>query len=262
MTRLQACACAVLGVLAAAAAPAAVSGMNLVAGPMVEISKSCPALRYVGREASFELTVTNRGDAPAFDVTVTDTIPDGLDFRSADNGGARQGNNIVWRVGTLEPGQSKTMAANFACNRIGKFKNGARVSYCAEARDECEIEVKGIPAILLECVDDPDPIEVGSNLTYTITVTNQGSATDTNIRLTCTLPAEEEFVTSDGPTKGAVSGKTVTFEPLPSLAPKAKATYRLTVKGTADKNVRFKVEMQSDQIDSPVMETESTTIYE
>ena len=32
--------------------------------------------------------------------------------------------------------------------------------------DVCDLEVKGIPAILLECVDDPDPIEINGTLTY------------------------------------------------------------------------------------------------
>ena len=76
------------------------------------------------------------------------------------------------------------------------------------------------------------------------------------------LPAEEEYVSSAGPTDGKADGKVVTFAPLPTLAPKATATYKLVVKGTGEGDVRFKVEMKSDQIDSPVMETESTHIYQ
>jgi len=216
----------------------------------------------VGRNATFEIDVTNSGDGAALDVVVTDVIPAGIDFLNADNGATRQGDKIVWRIGTLQAGESRTLKSNFLCNRIGRYTNRASVTYCAAAADECELEVKGIPAILLECVDDPDPIEVGGSVTYTITVTNQGSATGTNIGITCTLPPEQELVDSKGPTNATSQGKIVTFAPLPTLAPKAKATFRVTVKGVSVGDTRFQVSLKSDQMDTPAMETESTHIYE
>ncbi len=229
--------------------------------PAVSITKECPSLRYVGRNAEFTITVSNTGTGDAQNVVVTDMIPAGISYISSDNGGSRQGNNIVWRIGTLPAGKSAVLTSKFACNTIGDFSNTAKVTYCAEDEATCDISVKGIPAILIECVDNPDPIEVGKNVTYTITVTNQGTAVGTNIKLDCTLPAQEEFVSADGPTRGTGSGKSVTFEPLPSLAPKATATFRVTVKGTDVGDVRFRVEMTSDQLTSKVMETESTNIY-
>ena len=229
--------------------------------PSVSITKECPSIRYVGRNAEFKITVSNTGSGDAQNVVVTDRIPAGINFLSADNGGSRQGNNLVWRIGTLPAGKSVVLMSKFACNTIGDFTNTATVQYCASDEASCNLQVKGIPAILIECVDNPDPIEVGSNVTYTITVTNQGTAVGTNIRLACTLPPQEEFVSADGPTRGNGSGKSVTFDPLPSLAPKATATFRVVVKGASVGDVRFRVEMNSDQLTSPVMETESTNIY-
>lgn len=232
------------------------------AGPNVEITKSCPGLRYLGRTASFDITITNNGDGPASNVVVTDMVPNGINFVSADNNGKREGNRIVWRVGNLAAGQSMTLKSSFLCNTIGSFENKAMVSYCAESMAQCVMQVKGIPAILLECVDDPDPIEIGGQVTYTMIVTNQGSAVGTNIRINCTLPAEEELVSATGPTASTDQGKSIAFAPLPSLAPKAKATYKVTVKGVGVGDVRFKVELNSDQMTSPVNETESTHIYQ
>lgn len=229
--------------------------------PSVEITKVCPNLRYLNREATFEITVANRGSGAAHNVVVTDTLTGALEFISADNKGTHQGNQLVWSLGTLDAGQSRTLKANFRCSQIGTVQNTAMVTYCAEANTGCQMEVKGIPAILLECVDDPDPIEVGGSVNYTITVTNQGSAMGTNIVVTCTLPAEEEYVTASGPTNPTAAGKTVTFAPLASLAPKARAVYTLTAKGVGEGDVRFGVQLQSDQMDSPVNETESTHFY-
>ncbi len=240
---------------------AAVPSLTASGQPVLELSKRCPKLRYLGRKATFEITVANKGGGPAHDVVVMDEIPQGIDFVSADNKGTRRGGNIVWRLGTLEAGKSRVLKTTFRCDRIGKYRNSATVTYCAEAGDACELEVKGISAILLECVDDPDPIEIDGNVTYTITVTNQGSAVGTNIAIVCTLPKEQEHVSSTGPSKAVSKGKKVTIAPLATLAPKANAVYKVTVKGIAEGDVRFRVEMKSDQMDSPVSETESTRIY-
>ena len=246
------------GALAAMGAqPAADAGQ-----PIVEITKGCPKLRYIGREATFEITVANRGSGAAHDVVVTDVIAGEIEFKSADNKGVHEDNSIVWRLGNLAAGTSRTLKAVFHCNKIGKIRNVATVTYCAETKDECELEVKGIPAILLECVDDPDPIELNSNVTYTISVKNQGSAVGTNIVIECTLPPEQEHVSSTGPTKVGVKGKELAFAPLPTLAPKATAVYKVTVKGVAVGDVRFRVQLMSDQMKTSVMETESTHIYE
>ena len=77
--------------------------------PMIEIGKTCPPLRYLGREATFEITVANRGNAPATNVVVTDTITGSQQFVSADNGGTRDGNNIVWRLGNLAEGKTMVL---------------------------------------------------------------------------------------------------------------------------------------------------------
>jgi uncharacterized repeat protein (TIGR01451 family) len=110
-------------------------------------------------------------------------------------------------------------------------------------------------------IDLEDPILVGGTETYEITIINQGSAVDTNIRLVCTLPDNMEYITGSGPTEATVKGKKVTFAPLVNLAPKARAIYRLTCKANTTGDVRFHVEMTSDQIKSPVEENEATRIY-
>lgn len=246
-------------VLSTATASTATTTMK---APNVQISKTCPKLRYIGRDATFELTVSNSGDGAAANVVVVDALPANAEFISADGGGTREGGNVVWRIGTLEAGASKTFKINMRCSQMGMVKNSASVTYCSEATVACEFEVKGIPAILLECVDDPDPIEVGSQSTYTITVTNQGSQADTNIVVECELADAQEFVKAAGATVGQASGKSVKFAPLPTLAPKAKATYMVTFKGIKSADARFKITMKSDQTESPVMETEATRIYE
>lgn len=230
--------------------------------PMLVVTTSGPEKRYAGRIAQYDITVTNKGDGPANNLLVTDVIPAGATFVSASDEGETRRGMVVWNLGTLEPSKSKTVSARVRLKTIGTTVNKVEAkAYCTYATAESQTQVEGIPAILLEVVDLEDPIEVGTTTTYLIRVTNQGSADGTNISVKATLPNEMDYVNSTGPTPGHSSGKIVTFEPLPVLPTKTTAEYRLSIKGVGIGDLRFFVELRSEQMSSSVMETESTRVY-
>lgn len=219
---------------------------------------------FLGRPMSYDITVTNNGDTAATNTTLRDPLPAGLQFVSASDGGQFSGGVVTWSLGTLDPGQSRTVKLETKAMQAGSFKNVATVTaVCADAQAEVTNSAQGVPAILLEVVDQNDPDEVGSDEIYTITVTNQGSAEGTNIRIVAQVQPEAEYVSSDGSaTMGTADGRTISFAPLPMLAPKARATFRVVVKSVTAGDTRFKVTMTSDQIGSPpVEETEATRFY-
>lgn len=238
------------------------SATTTVHQPALAVTKRGPGMRYVGRTATFEITVQNTGDASANDTVLVDVLPAGTQFVEADRDGRFADGKVTWHLGTLSPRESVTVRMTVKALQIGRMRNTAMArAFCAEGSGMAEVEIRGIPAILLEVVDDPDPIEVGSAVTYSITVTNQGSAIDSNIEIECTLPEELEYASSSGPTQAVVTGKTVKFAPLATLAPKAKVTFTVVAKGTEVGDVRFKTIMNSDNTTSSVEETESTRVY-
>lgn len=230
--------------------------------PVLEVTKSGPEMRFVGRPAEFNITVTNTGDAPARDTILTDTIPAGAQFVEASNGGNASGGNVTWNLGTLAPGETSRVTVTISSRQTGVLQNTASArAFCAEDAASAQVEIRGIPAILLEVVDIEDPIEVGSNVTYVIEVTNQGTAVGTNIVIRATVPGEQEFVSLEGPTQGSVDGAAIMFEALPRLEPGARAVYKVINKGVQVGDSRFAVTMTSDQLTSPVQETEATNVY-
>jgi uncharacterized repeat protein (TIGR01451 family) len=68
--------------------------------------------------------------------------------------------------------------------------------------------------------DSPNPVITGENLTYMVTVTNDGPDTATSVIVTDNLPAETTFVscssTGGGVCGGSVNNRTVTFASLAS----------------------------------------------
>lgn len=236
---------------------------TIVKQPVLEVIKTGPSERYAGRPAEYEITTTNKGDAPARDTLLVDTLPAGTGFVRASDAGAMAAGKVTWKLGTLAPGASKKVTLELKAVQVGSAKNTATATaYCAEASAQTSMEIKGIAAILLDVKDVEDPIEVGANETYEIVVTNQGSTEDENVTIECLLPPEMDYVSSTGPTQAKVEGKTVKFPPAPSLGPKDKLTYKVVAKGLKAGDVRFTVVLRSDMLsDPPVQETESTKIY-
>jgi len=232
--------------------------------PILTISKTGPESLYIDRPASYEITIRNNSDVSAKNTILEDSIPDGVTGVKATAGAKLAGSKLVWEFGTLEPNSSKNVRVTYTPTKAGTLTNSATVTaYCAEAvTSTMRTSVTGIPALSLEVVDIEDPVRTGTRATYVIRVENQGSATATNIRVACILENNVQYISSAGATAGSKEGPTVRFFPLGSLAPKAKAAWRVVVEALKPGDVRFKTIMNADQLSRPVEETESTLIYD
>ena len=238
-----------------------------VVAPNLSITKVGPSKQYLGKNIKYTITVTNHGDAPAVDLVLDDTIPAGIGQVKVSDGGALSADksSIQWALNDLAPGKSQTVTVEYVSNTIGSVSDTATVTAkCSEAKSaSATTQIIGIPAVLLEVIDLVDPVEIGEQTTYRITATNQGSAMGTNIAITCMLESNEQFVDCGNCiTEPTVNGNVVSFAPLATLAPKAEATWEVVVKAVSSGDVRFKVTMNTDQINRPVEETESTHLYE
>jgi uncharacterized repeat protein (TIGR01451 family) len=234
--------------------------------PVLEITKTGPQKAYVGRPVTYDIVVKNKGDAPARETVITDAIPAAAKFEAASDNGRATAGKVQWALGELAPGDSKKVSVNVSgANATTLTSQATAQARCAEAvTASAQTEVAGIPALLLECVDTSDPIPVGQVETYVVTVTNQGSATATNVKIVCTLEDTMEFSSATGASRTAAAPgtKTLTFDPVATIAPKDKAEWRVNVKAINPGDVRFKIEMTADQLSRPVEETESTNFYE
>ena len=232
--------------------------------PILAITKKGLEKQYLGRKVTYDITVTNKGDAAAQNTIVEDSIPGNVADVTMSDGGTRSGAKAVWNLGTIAPKASRKVSITYTPNRSGTYANSASASAkCADAVEaRAETSVVGIPAILLEVIDLVDPVEVGSQTTYVITATNQGSKPGTDIRIVCTLEDAQQYVGSSGATTGTLQGNKIEFTPLQSLAEKAKATWRVVVRAVEPKDVRFKVTMHTGEFERPVEETEATHLYE
>ena len=230
-----------------------------VVQPGLKVVKTGDKAQIFGRNASYQIVVSNIGDTALTDVVVTDTAPAQTSIVSA-TGASVSGNQAVWNVPSLKAGEEKTFDVKLTSRVAGSHCNGVTVTSAQglkESSEACTVW-KGVAGVLLEVVDDPDPIQIGEETLYTIRVTNQGYADINNIDIVANFPKEVTPTSSD---RGTVNGQTVNFPKVPSLASKQSFTYTIKGKGAVAGDSRLKVLMTADELTTPVLEEESTTVY-
>lgn len=240
------------------------STQTAVRRPVLTIAESVHVkTQILDRDATFEIAVENRGDYPARDCLLVERVSGAERVSAISDGGMLTGSQITWKLGSLAPGAKRTLGYKASRTTEGAISGASTVTaYCADpASASAETNYVGVPAILLEVVDDPDPIVIGNTTTYTIHVTNQGTARDTNLVVRCVLDKGVEFVSATGASAHTVRGSNVEFASLTSIAPKAHATWTVVVRGTEAADTRFAVSLETDETSRPIAETESTRFY-
>lgn len=231
---------------------------TVVQQPGLKIEKSGTKAQIIGRNADYEVVVFNTGDTALENVVVTDTAPEGTVIAAAD-GATVKGSKATWNIASLAAGAKQAFAIKLTGKTGGQHCNTASATAggMSDSTQACT-DWKGVAAVLLEAVDNPDPLQAGETTTYTIKVTNQGFADIHNVKIAAAFAAEVAPVSSE---QGSVSGQNVSFPSVPVIAAKQTVTYTITVKAVAAGDSRNKITLTCDELKTPVVEEESTTVY-
>jgi uncharacterized repeat protein (TIGR01451 family) len=121
---------------------------------------------------------------------------------------------VVWTRFTISP---DPVAEDW--DGSGEFLSGETEDYLLLVIDAADLSITK--------TDDPDPVIVGEDLTYTVTVTNNGPSDATGVSVTDTLPSGVTY-NSDTPSQGSYDNSTGVWD-VGNLASGASATLILVV---------------------------------
>ena len=168
-----------------------------------------------GELLTYTLTVRNDGPSNAPDVTVTDNLPASLgppiSAISTQGNCATTLNSVNCTIGQINNGAGPvtiTITARVADNTTGNIVNTARVDL-----DETQVpdpdhdnnEAMATTAVTptadlsITKTDNPDPVQAGHNVTYTLVVENHGPSTATDVEVTDDLPPSLTLVSASLP---------------------------------------------------------------
>jgi uncharacterized repeat protein (TIGR01451 family) len=233
----------VLATYPAAGDQAAAIGGSTIVVPTSDLAitkTDAPDPVALGSNLTYTLTVTNNGPDASTGSTVSDTLPAGVTFVSAtpsQGSCSEAAGTVTCPLGPLAVGASATIDIVVTVNPTATcpLSDTATVSgtepdpdsanNSATAETACAAEAE----LAITKSDAPDPVALGSNLTYTLTVTNNGPGASTGSTVSDTLPAGVAFVSAT-PSQGSCSetGGTVTCD-MGTLASGASATVAIVV---------------------------------
>jgi len=188
--------------------------------PKIDVVKKGPASVELGDEATWTVTVSNSGSAVATNVIVSDNLPASFQTTS----------KLSQTVGTLAPGESKTVSYTAKAVQQGNFTNRAVASYeggpavAGESSSPISVVQSGIR------VRKTGPTEayVFKPVMFDITIENTGDTDLQNVRITDILPTGSSVADSG---KGRVSGDAIGWM-IPNLPAGASQLIRTEIAAT------------------------------
>lgn len=227
----------------------------------VELTKVGPKEQTIGKNVDYQITLTNTGDLPLTEVVVVDQAPSSTSIVAA-NGATINGNQAVWKLKEVKPGEKVSFTITLYTCTPGCFTNRVSVDNCQGCRAcaEATTRWRGRSALNVCVVPGENPICVDERTSYTINVVNQGQEADSNVVVTVRFPNEIAPLSTSGDSEGTVSGQTVTFAPVANLRPHQTLSYRVDAQAKASGDARVVVEVTSDTVKTPISQQESTIV--
>jgi uncharacterized repeat protein (TIGR01451 family) len=261
-------------------------------GERLLVVKSGPERRLVRREATYRITAINAGAEPLANVQVVNvlprreearreppsadsssfpeaapaarqntTTPQDIVFVAASDGGKREGDSIRWSLGTLKPGERRTVRMTIRAVVPGKARNVTTVTADGglSAWNALWTQFEEAAGPVVEIDKGDDLFEVGRPATCRFRVVNAGAAPAAGVGLTVRVPDDWRLLRAGGRSAGRQGAGFVRFDPLPSLAAGEEAEYTVEVQASKPGPAPLRAELTTAPGTAPLLWEEVLT---
>jgi uncharacterized repeat protein (TIGR01451 family) len=233
--------------------------------PELEVDWRGPETKYAGTPATYFLRVRNPGTAPADDVTLTVTLPEGAEFVSASEGQLYDDDTreVSWQVGTLGPGDDNYMELKCLVNTPGV--NQLRISAAAATGDLAdeklaETNVVALADLKLQVSDPSGPVAVGEQAVYEIRVQNRGANTANEVNVVALFSDGIEPDQVEGAMYTVDDGR-VTFRTIEELPAGREIVLRIRARAAQAGTHVFRAEVLCRDLEIKLAAEETTRFY-
>jgi len=233
---------------------------TVIKQPKLELTCKTGGKVMLNRNACYELTIKNTGDATSQATKISVTLPATAVIATMSDGGA----NNVFNIGDLAPGASKTVNLCLKSGTLGAIPlSAAATGNCATpSSTTCSIDVQGSPDIGTQVTDDDGVVAIGDEHIYRVEVQNQGQIVLTNTRLTVTLPAGMSFVRSASASAGKLNDKGEVVFDFGTVQPGARPKGDFVVKSSKSGEMLVVGVTTCNELKTPIRDDELTNFIE
>ncbi len=159
--------------------------------PLLKVSVKSPTKEVMlGDPASQMITVTNPGTGTVQDVKVEAKLSAGLEHPTRED-------RLVIEVGAVGPGETRSYRLGLTAAKGGPQSVTVVATSSSEASSTDLVEFNVVAPSLKIAVEGPSLRYKGRNAKYTMTVTNDGSLVNSNIRVSQVVSDGFKFVAAD-----------------------------------------------------------------
>ncbi len=203
--------------------------------PSLRVRKEGPDRAVLYDSVGFRLEVMNTGTADANDVTLADVLPAGLE---------PVGKAGPWKLGTIPPGERRTVEYQVVAKAPGRICNRAVATAGGGLRAEAESCLVVSEPKLSVTKSGPERRYLTAPAAYRVTVTNAGTAVASNVVISDPLPPRTEFVSASA--GGRLVGREVQW-PAADIGPGESRTVELALRVREAGRVRNRVFARGDR---------------
>src|SRR5260370_5108522 len=217
------------------------------------------------RQGELTVEVANFHTRAVKNLSVTATLPEGVEFQGANEGGLHRAglHKVQWVLENLAPEQTRTLTVRVKGKIPGQFVHtvAAVAAEGLKAQVQGKVVVEGMAQLTLKTSHRDEPLEVGHETVYEIRVGNQGNTADSAVQILAALPEGMSPNSADGPTPYRIQGQQVIFEPLAKLDANSQVIFHVGVLAQTPGDRRFRVQMTSTNLREQLTREERTLVY-
>jgi uncharacterized repeat protein (TIGR01451 family) len=242
------------------------SSADLQAGKSAE-----PATAVPGESETFTLSVKNKGPSPAREATVSDPLPAGVTFVSADTGCNLAGGTVTCAAGTLDPGASKSFkvvtkvvgSLDHAIENTATVHSPTPDPEPGNNEEKIVVPIKGKADLSLTKTPAAKTVKVGGQIMYTLVVKNSGPSDATGVKVEDPTPKGLTLVSAQ-PSQGTCStvGGDVSCDLGKLVSGGSAQVLVTTTAGQATGSIVNRAKVHADQEDPEPKNNEATGTVE
>ena len=233
--------------------------------PELQIDWRGPGRKFAGTEGTYFFRVRNPGTAPADQVEFEVALPAGFELVSASDGHRRDdaGRRVLWKIGTLRPGDDCYLEMRGVLNQPGQNSlvlSAATVGGDISHTGTAATEVVALADLKLEVADPKGPVPVGKEIDYEIIVTNRGRSAAEDVKIAGFFSAGVEPLAVEGG-EAQISDGRVSLRPVESLPAGQQVRIKIRAKAQTAGTHLFRAEVLCRDSEIKLASEETTRYY-
>ncbi|WP_437226367.1 hypothetical protein SH661x_004547 [Planctomicrobium sp. SH661] len=230
----------------------------------IEITRTGPENRFVGRPANVMLKVANTSSEVLKGITVQEKLAPGVELTAIPGGGRWDSRSrvVTWKLDELKPGQAREISLLYIAKQPGEHIG--RIVAADDAGNQSSLEtvlsVKGFAELTPDYRADQRTVLVNERVTLQMTLKNSGTAAGRNVQATFILPEGMEFVSARGPVEYDQNGKQVVFRALTELLPGAEETFHLALLAKQPGTSKVTLKLDAEDYADPVFQDQAIRV--